>query len=219
MSSSLKTVGMRLSGSLASRCCPRATTMLATAARPICLSQQNRSIFPAAPFARANSSLASNTPAADKVPALDWNTFFKLRLRRRRIQVFFSAITGIGGFVVGAGLLSSGIADSLVSQVPLDPFFTLGGLTIVFAGAGWLIGPSIGNQVFYLLNRQIRSQIHKKEDQFLARIRKNRVDPTNSSASNPVPDFYGEKIQSVQGYRRWLKDQRAFNKKKTANFV
>jgi import inner membrane translocase subunit TIM23 len=34
-----------------------------------------------------------------------------------------------------------------------------------------------------------------------------------------VPDFYGEKIQSVQGYRRWLKDQRAFNKKKTANFV
>jgi mitochondrial import inner membrane translocase subunit TIM23 len=34
-----------------------------------------------------------------------------------------------------------------------------------------------------------------------------------------VPDFYGEKIQSVQGYRQWLKDQRAFNRKKTANFV
>lgn len=34
-----------------------------------------------------------------------------------------------------------------------------------------------------------------------------------------VPDFYGEKIQSVQGYRQWLKDQRAFNKKKSANFV
>ena len=34
-----------------------------------------------------------------------------------------------------------------------------------------------------------------------------------------VPDFYGEKIQSVAGYRRWLKDQRAFNRKKTAAFV
>ena len=34
-----------------------------------------------------------------------------------------------------------------------------------------------------------------------------------------VPDFYGEKIQSVAGYRRWLKDQRAFTKKKTQAFV
>lgn len=30
-----------------------------------------------------------------------------------------------------------------------------------------------------------------------------------------VPDFYGEKISSVAGYRQWLKDQRAFNKKRT----
>lgn len=31
-----------------------------------------------------------------------------------------------------------------------------------------------------------------------------------------VPDFYGEKISSVAGYRQWLKDQRAFNKKRTS---
>jgi import inner membrane translocase subunit TIM23 len=31
----------------------------------------------------------------------------------------------------------------------------------------------------------------------------------------PVPDFYGEKVQSVSGYRQWLKDQRAFTRKKT----
>jgi import inner membrane translocase subunit TIM23 len=45
---------------------------------------------------------------------------------------------------------------------------------------------------------------------------------TNLTGLRPtrlVPDFYGEKIQSVQGYRQWLKDQRAFNKKKSANFV
>jgi import inner membrane translocase subunit TIM23 len=33
--------------------------------------------------------------------------------------------------------------------------------------------------------------------------------------ANPVPDYYGEKIGSVAGYRQWLKDQRAFNKKRT----
>jgi import inner membrane translocase subunit TIM23 len=34
-----------------------------------------------------------------------------------------------------------------------------------------------------------------------------------------VPDFYGEKISSVAGYRQWLRDQRAFNKKKAGAFV
>ncbi len=55
----------------------------------------------------------------------------------------------------------------------------------------------------------------QKESQFFTRVKKNRVDPSASSAGNPVPDFYGEKIQSVAGYRQWLKDQRAFNKKRT----
>jgi import inner membrane translocase subunit TIM23 len=29
-----------------------------------------------------------------------------------------------------------------------------------------------------------------------------------------VPDYYGEKIGSVMDYRRWLKDQQAFNLKR-----
>jgi import inner membrane translocase subunit TIM23 len=56
----------------------------------------------------------------------------------------------------------------------------------------------------------------QKERQFYNRIKANRVDPTSSSMANPVPDYYGEKIGSVQGYRRWLKDQRAFNLKRGA---
>jgi import inner membrane translocase subunit TIM23 len=34
-----------------------------------------------------------------------------------------------------------------------------------------------------------------------------------------VPDFYGEKISSVAGYRQWLRDQRAFNRKKETSFL
>ena len=122
---------------------------------------------------------------ARQPPPLDWNTFFKLRTRRRRIQVFFSALSGVGGLFVGAGVLSTGLAEPLVSQIPLDPIFTLGGLTIVFAAAGWLVGPSVGSQVFYLLNRQLKPQIHQKEAQFFTRIKKNRVDPASSSVQNP----------------------------------
>lgn len=144
------------------------------------------------------SDLASNRPSSEtpaearplsnparQPPPLDWNTFFKLRLRRRRIQVFFSLLSGAGGLFAGAGVLSTGLAEPLVAQVPLDPIFTLGGLTLVFAAAGWLVGPTLGSQVFYLLNRQLKPQINQKEAQFFARIKKNRVDPTNSSAANP----------------------------------
>lgn len=46
-------------------------------------------------------------------------------------------------------------------------------------------------------------------------MKKFRVDPSASSMANPVPDYYGEKISSVSDYRQWLKDQRAFNKKRT----
>lgn len=94
-------------------------------------------------------------------------------------------LSGAGGLFVGAGVLSTGLAEPLVSQVPLDPIFTLGGLTLVFAAAGWLVGPSIGGQVFYMLNRRLTPQIKNKEGEFLTRIKKHRVDPSNSSAANP----------------------------------
>lgn len=139
---------------------------------------------------RPASDLASKKPAASPAdgaapPPLDWNTFFKLRLRRRRIQVFFSATMGVVGFGAGAALLPTGIAEPLVAQIPLDPFISLGMLTVAFAGVGWLVGPSIGSQVFYLMNHRVKAQIAQKEAEFFARIKKNRVDPTNSSAANP----------------------------------
>lgn len=49
--------------------------------------------------------------------------------------------------------------------------------------------------------------IEDKEREFHRHIKKNRVDPTLQSTSNPVPDFYGEKIGSIKEYRQWLRDQ------------
>ena len=54
----------------------------------------------------------------------------------------------------------------------------------------------------------------QKDKEFYRRIQARRVDPASSSIQNPVPDYYGEKIGSVADYRRWLKDQRAFNLKR-----
>lgn len=92
---------------------------------------------------------------------------------------------GILGGAGGAILLSTGVAEPLTAQIPLDPFITLGLMTFASAGLGWLVGPSVGNQVFYLLNRRFKTQMIGKEKEFFARVKKNRVDPSNSSAGNP----------------------------------
>lgn len=104
----------------------------------------------------------------------------------------------------------------LLGSIPMDPFFSLGLITLSFAGLGWLAGPSLGNAIFYAFKSGggVKTSMAIKEAEFFARIRKNRVDPSSSSVQNPVPDFYGEKISSVAGYRRWLKDQRAFAMKR-----
>ncbi|RWA08097.1 hypothetical protein EKO27_g7018 [Xylaria grammica] len=108
--------------------------------------------------------------------------------------------------------------DGLAAQQGAhDPIFALGIITFSFAGLGWLAGPSLGSTIFYIFKRGVKRPMALKESEFFNRIKKNRVDPTNSSLSgNAVPDFYGEKISSVAGYRQWLKDQRAFNKKRTS---
>ncbi|KAK2042329.1 Pam17-domain-containing protein [Colletotrichum somersetense] len=162
------------------------------------------------------AAAAQTKPAAVPGDKLDWETFFQLRKSRRRWQLGFSVVSGLGAFVGGAGILATGVADPLVTQVPLDPFITMGLMTMAFGTLGWLVGPSIGSFVFYTLNKRWRNQMTIKEKEFFARIKKNRVDPSVSSVGNPVPDFYGEKISSVRGYRQWLKDQRAFNKKRVS---
>ncbi|CAN8099664.1 unnamed protein product [Discula destructiva] len=159
---------------------------------------------------------ASRAIAADPTsPALDWNTFFQLRKTRRRWQVAFSVVMSLATGTGAAVLLSTGVADPITSTVPLDPVMTLGLVTLGFIALGWLLGPSLGNALFYLVKSKYKVPMTVKEGQFFARIKKNRVDPSNDSTGNPVPDFYGEKISSVAGYRQWLKDQRAYNKKRT----
>ncbi|KAK4129042.1 Pam17-domain-containing protein [Parathielavia appendiculata] len=172
--------------------------------------------------ADANAAAAAAKAAASAHPeqvVLDWNTFFQLRKARRRWQTAFSVVGALASGSSGALVLSSGMADSVVGQIPLDPLITLGLMTMSFAALGWLVGPSLGSAVFNALKSKYKGPMAVKESEFFARIKKHRVDPSASSVRNPVPDFYGEKISSVTGYRQWLRDQRAFNKKKEGSLV
>ena len=111
------------------------------------------------------------------------------------------------------------LADQISKIVPVDPMVGLGLTVFAATLLGWLLGPIVGNALWRLLYRSRMPEFTIKERAFFERIKSHRVNPAGGSTNNPVPDYYGEKIGSVGGYRRWLKDQRAFNRKKGGVFV
>lgn len=94
----------------------------------------------------------------------------------------------IGG-TAGAVLLVNMEMDWLLSKVPMDPIFALGIVTLSFAGLGWLAGPSLGSAIFYTFKSGVKRPMAMKESEFFNRIKKNRVDPTNSSLSGNAGKF------------------------------
>ena len=110
-------------------------------------------------------------------------------------------------------------AESILKLIPTDPFISTGIAVTSCTFLGWLLGPIVGNAVWRIIHRRGMREFVVKERAFFERIKRHRVNPSGAGANNPVPDFYGEKIGSVQGYRRWLKDQRAFNRKRGGDFM
>ncbi|ODM15366.1 Presequence translocated-associated motor subunit pam17, mitochondrial [Aspergillus cristatus] len=167
-----------------------------------------------------NTVRANSSSAAPNEAKLDWNSFFKLRATRRRYSVASSVLTSAATTVFGVQYLSTQDIESLGAQVMgLDPIVVLGMSTMACGAVGWLLGPFVGNGLWSLVNRKYTAAFIRKEKEFFDRIRRFRVDPSSNSIANPVPDYYGEKIGSVQGYRSWLKDQRAYNRKRRSFIV
>ncbi|KAI5358792.1 Putative mitochondrial import protein Pam17 [Septoria linicola] len=186
-----------------------------TAQRPSLTSQ-----IPRATFARSASTSASQQEAPDHV--LTWNRFFDLRRKRRWINLGCSVVTAVATVGVAAPMLAQYDFDSWGAQISgLDPIIVLGISTFAIAAGGWLIGPTLGNLGFgmWASRRGWKVGIAEKEKSFYARVKRYRADASASSPQNPIPDYYGEKIGSVQSYRRWLKDQKAFNLKKNKNMI
>jgi mitochondrial import inner membrane translocase subunit TIM23 len=170
---------------------------------------------------RHASTTATNAPIKPQpttttAPALDWNTFFRLRTTRR----YYSLTSSLLGLTSTATLTAIFLtmypdqSDTLIKLIPMDPIISTGITMTISMLAGWLIGPIFGNGLWRLLYRRRVPEFTAKERAFFERIKRHRVNPSGASTNNPVPDFYGEKIGSVQGYRRWLKDQRVFNRKR-----
>lgn len=144
---------------------------------------------------------------------MSWQEYLGLKKQNRRINTVMSAFTAAGGAFATFNFMLDHEIDPEKTIFGVDPVIFVA--FAVFAGGlgGYLAGPVIGNPVFRWMNRSQLSQFKVKDQMFLERIKLRRVDPSSQSMSNPVPDYYGERIHSLADYKQWLRDCNAFKRK------
>ncbi|KAI4088719.1 MAG: hypothetical protein LQ344_005875 [Seirophora lacunosa] len=171
------------------------------------------------PSASNPASVPPRKPSPSPPSTLTWNTYLSLR-RSRRTYSFLSSLLTCAGTTASAFYLISQHYDAMGATLHsisgVDPIFMLALSAVAAGGAGWLLGPFVGEAAFRVVYRREWGRMAAKEKDFYARIRRHRVDPSLASYSNPLPDYYGEKIGSVQEFRTWMRDQRAYNRKRTS---
>ncbi|EPQ57885.1 mitochondrial import protein Pam17 [Gloeophyllum trabeum ATCC 11539] len=144
---------------------------------------------------------------------LSWPEYLAIRKSKRRWETAATipcVFLGFGGGVLYFGNLETDASKLIMG---IDPFFFYGFATLGCAGFGYLIGPTIGSAFWRMTHRRTMALIEARDREFHKHIVKNRVDPTAQTATNPVPDFYGEKIGSLHEYRQWLRDQAKYKRK------
>ncbi|EGN95765.1 hypothetical protein SERLA73DRAFT_60886 [Serpula lacrymans var. lacrymans S7.3] len=159
---------------------------------------------------RHNSTTNVTEAAKQK---LTWPEYLEIRRNKRKWETAITIPCSIIGFVGGVAYFGSFEADASKPIMGIDPLIFYSGCTVACMGMGYLVGPMIGAAGWRMTHRRAMNLIEAKDREFHKRIVKNRVDPTAQSATNPVPDFYGEKIGSLHQYKQWLRDQAKFRRK------
>ncbi|AAS52248.1 ADR328Wp [Eremothecium gossypii ATCC 10895] len=144
---------------------------------------------------------------------LSWPDFFALRKTERRINTGSSVLTAFLTANCAWAYISTVQIDVTQMLFGFDPMVVLVGALFASSGLGYLCGPLMGSAFFRVKHRGQLEGYNHKNRVFLEHIKKNRVDASSQSFSNPLPDYYGEKIGSLQEYRQWLRDCQSHRRK------
>ncbi|KAF9922876.1 TIM23 complex component [Linnemannia zychae] len=155
---------------------------------------------------------AKTAASEQPLETMDWNTYFALRRTRRNYERFFMVPSSLV-CLFGAGYYFANRDFDPTPIFGMDQVIVYGIGTVAAGLIGLALGPVVGNSVFRAANAKARPLVDRMDAEFLKHIAKNRADPSANSISNPIPDYYGEKIKSVSEYRSWLRKQREFRRK------
>jgi len=144
---------------------------------------------------------------------LPWSEYLAIRRGKRKWEMALTIPCVLAGLAGGAAYFGSMELDATKPIMGIDPLLFFGGATMGCMGAGYLVGPILGSNLWRVTHRRTMALIEERDREFHRHIVRNRVDPRAQSATNPVPDFYGEKIGSLHQYRQWLRDQARYKRK------
>ncbi len=60
--------------------------------------------------------------------------------------------------------------------------------------------------ILLTLKRDVLKQLDQREREFYHRIAARRPKQIKTNLQHPLPDYYGERIESLGDYRRWLRN-------------
>ncbi|OBZ81545.1 Presequence translocated-associated motor subunit PAM17, mitochondrial [Choanephora cucurbitarum] len=167
------------------------------------------------PFLATQVRLASQTSVEGQDLLPTWNDYFKLRKKRRAYEVAAYLPSTTGPLVGAFGYFAQMEVDPYTKILGLDPLMGAILCTGAAGFVGFLMSPSVGNVFFKLFNRKYLRVMDQRDKAFYEHIKQNRAPARFNSIRSPIPDYYGEKINSVQGYRNWLRKQREHIRKGT----
>ncbi|KAM0752887.1 Presequence translocated-associated motor subunit PAM17 [Meredithblackwellia eburnea MCA 4105] len=155
----------------------------------------------------------TSTSTESTVQPLNWPAYLALRRSKRLYGLLASIPTTIAGFSIGAGYFATIEAEPTDLIMGIEPIYAYAIATFACIGLGWLSGPMVGTTIWKLTHGKVLKAMEAKDKDFYAHIVRNRVDPSRQSVSNPVPDYYCEKVGTLKQYRQWLRDQSAYRRK------
>lgn len=145
---------------------------------------------------------------------MQWSDFFKLRKRRRVVSFATSIFTATFASALAFQYFANLVIDFNKTFMGIEmQWIYLGGI-VISGFLGWVVGPLVGSQIFNILIGSSRAAFHQMDNVFLKHVAKNRPNPVRHNVNtNPLPDYYGEKIGSLHDYRQWLREGHLFEKK------
>ncbi|TPX53701.1 hypothetical protein PhCBS80983_g06219 [Powellomyces hirtus] len=209
-------------------CRPTCVTFAFPATRP--LSTQQPLPPPVRPLANTTTTTTTTTlPSTSTTTSsppprnpVSWHDYFLLRKSRKNWERAGALLGGVTGFV-GGGYYFGAVMEFDPTQQLLgmpDPMMVYALGAVVVAAAASFAGILVGGQLWRLkTKRTIIQGLDACDREFFHRIQRNRPKeiaaatpiPFGSESQSGMPDYYGEKINSVADYRAWLKKQRMFN--------
>lgn len=156
---------------------------------------------------------ARSQEMASLTHSIDWNAFFRLKKQSSIINTSASLFSAL---IAGVSTLAYVGNIEIDLEKPIfgfDPLLIYGGSIFLAGSFGFVLGPFFGSLLFRVVNKKKFLAYKEMNKLFISKIHKNRVNPLTQSFSNPVPDYYGERIYSFKDYKTWLLDCKVYKQK------